>query len=291
MGGRTSQCAVALGDIVTSSGEEFFSVYWQSMNIVLFHPDEIDSPLPLADPRAQHLRKVLRKEPGDSFVAGIVNGPAGEAEIIALDGEGLRLQFTATSDGMPLHPVGLVIGFPRPIQLKRLLRDVASLGVREVHLCGTELGEKSYLKSTLSQESELAAMLQDGSIQARSTHVPAVFVHRDVAACLDALGRDGTIREATSIPVVGNSSIKVALDNVAPACSLNSFLSGCGGGSELRSRGVVAAIGSERGWTAAERDLFRGAGFTLCGMGQRVLRTETAATTATAIILSHMEIL
>lgn len=255
------------------------------MNIVLFHPHEIDSPLPLADPRVQHLQKVLRKGPGDSFVAGMVNGPAGEARILSLSAEeGLRLQFTATSDGMPLHPVGLVIGFPRPIQLKRLLRDVASLGVQAVHLCGTELGEKSYLKSTLSQESELAAMLQDGSIQARSTHVPAVFVHRDVAACLDALGEDGAMGEA-------DTSIRVALDNVAPTCSLNSFLSGCGGGLELRGRGVVAAIGSERGWTAAERDLFRGAGFTLCSMGQRVLRTETAATTATAIILSHMEIL
>ena len=54
---------------------------------------------------------------------------------------------------------------------------------------------------------------------------------------------------------------------------------------------MVAAIGSERGWTAAERRLFCEAGFTLCSMGQRVLRTETAATTATAIILSQMEIL
>lgn len=256
------------------------------MNIVLFHPDEIDSPLPLADHRVQHLLQVLRKGPGDSFVAGIVNGAAGEAQILSLSAaEGLRFRFTATSDGMPLHPVGLIIGFPRPIQLKRLLRDVASLGVGQVHLCGTELGEKSYLKSTLSQESELAAMLQDGSIQARSTHVPAVFVHRDVAACLEAVAATDSIKVATT------HEIKVVLDNVAPSCSLNVFLSGCGGGAELRGRGVVAAIGSERGWTAAERELFRDAGFTLCGMGQRVLRTETAATTATAIILSNMEVL
>ncbi len=265
------------------------------MNIVLFQPDELDSPLPLADHRARHLQKVLRKGPGDSFVAGIVDGPAGEAEIIALDEAGLHFRFSATSDGLPLHPVRLVIGFPRPIQLKRLLRDVASLGVREVHLCGTELGEKSYLKSTLSQPEELAAMLTDGSIQAKSTHVPQVFVHRDVAACLEAVDATG-IRAAgnTSIKVAGNNSIKVALDNVEPDCSLNALLrreAADGGGEAVRRRGAVAAIGSERGWTAAERNLFRAAGFTLCGMGQRVLRTETAATTATAIILSQMEIL
>lgn len=262
------------------------------VNIVLFEEGELASPLPLCDHRVKHIQKILKKGVGDSFDAGIVNGVAGTAEIRSVSPQGMEFRFEASGDGKPLHPVTMIIGFPRPIQLKRLLRDIASLGVSQVHLCGTELGEKSYLKSTLSQESELAAMLQDGSIQARSTHVPAVFVHRDVAACLDALGEDGAMGAAdTSVTVAGNSSITVALDNVAPTCSLNSFLSGCGGGLELRGRGVVAAIGSERGWTAAERQLFCEAGFTLCSMGQRVLRTETAATTATAIILSHMEIL
>ena len=265
------------------------------MNIVLFEAGELASPLPLCDHRVKHLQKILRKGVGDSFDAGIVNGAAGRAEIIVLDGEGLRLQFTATSDGKPLHPVSLIIGFPRPIQLKRLLRDIASLGVSQVHLCGTELGEKSYLKSTLSRPEELTAMLKDGSIQAKSTHVPQVFVHQDVVSCLEAVAAAGIcVAGNTSIKVAGNTSIKVALDNVEPDCSLNDLLwleAADGGGQAIQSRGVVAAIGSERGWTARERDLFRQSGFTLCGMGERILRTETAATTAVAIILSHMEIL
>lgn len=141
-------------------------------------------------------------------------------------------------------------------------------------------------------------MLKDGSIQAKSTHVPQVFVHRDVAACLEAAATTNSVKVAdnSSVKVAGNSSIKVALDNVEPAVSLNKFLTQQEAelkraGASLQEVGVVAAIGSERGWTAAERRLFCEAGFTLCGMGQRVLRTETAATTATAIILSQMEIL
>ena len=275
------------------------------MNIVLFEAGELAAPLPLCDHRVKHLQKILRKGVGDSFDAGIVNGAAGRAEIIVLDGEGLRLQFTATSDGKPLHPVSLIIGFPRPIQLKRLLRDIASLGVSQVHLCGTELGEKSYLKSTLSRPEELTAMLKDGSIQAKSTHVPQVFVHQDVVSCLEAVAAAGicvagntNIRVAgnSSVKVAGNTSIKVALDNVEPDVSLNKFLTQQEAelkrtSASLQEVGVVAAIGSERGWTARERDLFRQSGFTLCGMGERILRTETAATTAVAIILSHMEIL
>ena len=247
------------------------------MNIVLFEEVELVSPLPLCDPRVKHIQKILHKGVGDSFDAGIVNGAAGTAEILSVSPQGMEFRFVANGDGKPLHPVTMIIGFPRPIQLKRLLRDIASLGVSQVHLCGTELGEKSYLKATLSQPEELHAMLKDGSIQAKSTHVPQVFVHQNVASCLDF--------------VDGNDSIRVALDNIEPTASLQGFLSSKFSADEAKTAGVVAAIGSERGWTANERNLFRERGFTLCGMGERVLRTETATTTAVAIILSNMEIL
>lgn len=255
------------------------------VNIVLFEEGELASPLPLCDHRVKHIQKILKKGVGDSFDAGIVNGAAGTAEIRSVSPQGMEFRFEASGDGKPLHPVTMIIGFPRPIQLKRLLRDIASLGVSQVHLCGTELGEKSYLKATLSQPEELTAMLKDGSIQAKSTHVPQVFVHQDVASCLDFVAGN------TCIHVAGNPRIYVALDNIEPTASLQGFLSSKFSADEVKRAGVVAAIGSERGWTDNERQLFRKKGFTLCSMGERVLRTETAATTAVAIILSNMEIL
>ena len=136
-------------------------------------------------------------------------------------------------------------------------------------------------------------MLKDGSIQAKSTHVPQVFVHQDVASCLDFVAGNTCIHVAgnDSIRVAGNPRIHVALDNIEPTASLQGFLSSKFSADEVKRAGVVAAIGSERGWTDNERQLFRKKGFTLCSMGERVLRTETAATTAVAIILSNMEIL
>lgn len=255
------------------------------VNIVLFEEGELASPLPLCDHRVKHIQKILKKGVGDSFDAGIVNGAAGTAEIRSVSPQGMEFCFEASGGGKPLHPVTMIIGFPRPIQLKRLLRDIASLGVSQVHLCGTELGEKSYLKATLSQPEELTAMLKDGSIQAKSTHVPQVFVHQDVASCLDFVAGNPRIH------VAGNTCIYVALDNIEPTASLQGFLSSKFSADEVKRAGVVAAIGSERGWTDNERQLFQEKGFTLCSMGERVLRTETAATTAVAIILSNMEIL
>ena len=123
------------------------------MNICLFSEDEIGKELKLKDERAQHLIKILHKKEGDTFYAGIIGGRAGTAQIEKISSEGtISFSLTAQSDGKPLNPLKMIIGFPRPIQLKRLLRDVAALGVCEVHLTGTDLGEKSYMQSTLVEK-------------------------------------------------------------------------------------------------------------------------------------------
>jgi RsmE family RNA methyltransferase len=44
------------------------------------------------------------------------------------------------------------------------------------------------------------------------------------------------------------------------------------------------AIGPERGWSTQERDFLRANGFSLCHMGQRVLRVETAVVAAVGAI-------
>jgi RsmE family RNA methyltransferase len=51
---------------------------------------------------------------------------------------------------------------------------------------------------------------------------------------------------------------------------------------------VLCAIGAERGWTDRERELLTESGFTLCSMGTRVFRTETACTVAASLILGAM---
>ena len=114
------------------------------MNICLFAKEEIDSnslgSLSLKDERAKHILKILHKGVGDDFSAGIIGGMAGKAVISDISDSAISFEFKALSDGKELYPLDLIIGFPRPIQLKRLFRDVASLGVRSVHLTGTELG-------------------------------------------------------------------------------------------------------------------------------------------------------
>ena len=129
------------------------------MNICLFSQDEISQPLPLRDERAQHILKVLHKDVGDTFTAGIIGGQSGVAKITGRGEEGISFEFAAGGDGKPLTNLEMIIGFPRPIQLKRLLRDIAALGVCRVHLTGTDLGEKSYMQSNLVEHGAAYKML------------------------------------------------------------------------------------------------------------------------------------
>jgi RsmE family RNA methyltransferase len=53
-------------------------------------------------------------------------------------------------------------------------------------------------------------------------------------------------------------------------------------------RPVVLAVGSERGWSDRERDLFESAGFLRLSLGNRALRTETACVAATVLALEKI---
>lgn len=270
------------------------------MNICLFRPEEIGKPLDLKDERALHLLKILHKKEGDTFAAGIIGGKAGRATITCVDvheeksADGrksfkkgsISFDFVGESDGKPLFPLKMIVGFPRPIQLKRLLRDMAGLGVSEIHLTATDLGEKSYLKSDLATSDAGYEMLLEGCEQAASTHIPRLFMHESLDECLNSL--ENGLGGKTDSCVEGLcQEVKAALDNVAPAESLVSFMARyCGEKSGAFS--ALAAIGSERGWTERERQLLKAKGYALLSMGTRVLRTETAATVAASLILGAM---
>ena len=257
------------------------------MNICLFEQSELSKPLSFDDVRGNHIIKILHKKQGQSFTAGIIDGQSGTALITKIDDAARQIffEFKPTGDGKPLNPLKMIIGFPRPIQLRRLLRDLAALGVSEVHLTGTELGEKSYMASDLAQPQAAWELLREGTVQAGSTHVPKVFVHKSLKDCLGSLSFD-KLRNRRA-----EGQTLICLDNVNPACSLkDSVLPELVEGVEGLCN-IVAAIGSERGWTDKERALLEEAGFIRCGMGQRIMRTETAATVAGAIILNAMGVL
>lgn len=247
-----------------------------SMNIILFNENEISQRLSLKDPRGEHIKKVLHKSSGETFEAGVINVSEGVCRILEISDKDISFIYESKRKVSPCYKIKLIVGFPRPIQLRRLLRDVVSLGVAEIHLTGTELGEKSYLKSNLLEKGATNAAMIDGASQAKSAALPELFMHKTLNECLDFLFADKYSKEVREL---------VLLDNVKPVLRLSDAV-------QLRAfenKTVIAAVGSERGWTDKERNAFEQRGFKFYSLGNRILRTETASIAAVSLILAAMK--
>jgi 16S rRNA U1498 N3-methylase RsmE len=277
------------------------------VNLILFEPDELGRPLARRDERTIHLLKTLHKQAGDSFEAGILGGKRGSGVIekVNLDGS-MLVSLDLREDPPPRLPIRVAVGFPRPIQIRRLLRDLSNIGVEAIDLAGTELGEKSYRDTRLLDDGGARAALIEGAIQSRDTTIPALSVF----ACLedwlrdrpwegeaisrqepfsqaDSIRRPAVLRRSYSaapfdaahsiVPPWRKTPLLIAADNVRPEGAMSRITPD--------KRPVVLAIGPERGWSDRERDLLEGAGFLRLSLGSRALRTETACIAAAIIAL------
>lgn len=238
------------------------------MNLILFSPDEIRQPLAINDPRAIHLLRTLRRKPGDTFDAGIINGERLKGTLLEVGSHALSLEFKTVEIPPPLHPIILLIGLPRPQTARKILQEATSLGVREIHFSTTEKGEPSYRSSKLWSTGEYHRHLISGAEQAFTTRIPEVQHHEKLADAVTQLieNRPG-----------------IALDNYEATGFLRDF--------QPPANGCFLAIGSERGWSAAERDVFRQHEIPLLQLGTNVLRTETACLAALALLLAKLQLL
>jgi 16S rRNA (uracil1498-N3)-methyltransferase len=243
------------------------------LNLILFHAEEVGKPLPAGDERAQHLLAVLRCGAGDTFDAGIIDGPVGKGRILAVaadeivwafEGATGKSKFYAGAD--PLDPIELVVGLPRPQTARKILFDAAALGVRALRFVATEKGDAGYARSTLWSSGDWRRHLLGGLAQAFATRQPEVSFGESLAEAIEELPDAATL---------------IALDNYEAAVAL--------GPAFPIVYPAAIFIGGERGWSAAERDLLRSRGATLCHLGRRVLRTETACVAALALVRSRLK--
>lgn len=238
------------------------------MNLVLFTRDELDRPIPAADPRARHLREVLKRGIGEEFDLGVIDGPRGKGRIAALPADG-SVQFSTTlgEEPPPLPPLQLLLGLPRPQTARKILQECTALGVGSIHFVATGRADPNYARSTLWSSGEWREHLVEGAQQAFCTRLPAVSSGRPLARAIAELP-PGTLR--------------LALDNYEAAADLADLA------LPPSLPAAVLALGPERGWDQSDRAILRAAGFTLVHLGPRVLRLETACVAAVAILKARL---
>lgn len=233
------------------------------MNILLIEKGE-ESFLS-SDRRYSHIKSVLRLSVGDRFKIGEINGRRGWAEILSLDDE--RMTFTSSFESIidKSYPLDLIVAQVRPISMKRILRDSASIGIRRLILPISELGERSYSQSHLYKEEGYRNLILDGAMQAGKTNLTEVHFPKSLEEAIEM-----------------SEGERILLDKEG-AISLSK--------ADLSGKSVTLSIGPERGWTAREQEAFIKSGFKRMSLGERILRTETAVVFSSSLALSRMGLL
>ena len=238
------------------------------MNLVLLNPDELIHGIPPDDVRIRHVREVLGFVQGQPFDAAVVDGPIGKARLLPADGLGtVPIKFDESAPCPRPEPGWLVCGLCRPQTMRRVIRDCATLGVGHMRFVQTDRGEPSYARASLWTDGEVGKLLREAAQQAFNPRLPTLDLRPSLASALSDLPADP-------------SSCRIALDNYEADGRLCSGLEEC--------LHPILAVGSERGWSDAERRLLRSSGFLMRSLGPRVLRTETAAVAGWSLLAAEV---
>lgn len=233
------------------------------MNRILFETSEIkDGVATVSDVRAEHILKVLHGEVGQILKTGEVNGKIGTSEITAIDEGRVTVRVTHTEES--LKPwVDLILAPPRPRAMKRLLPQLATMGVGRIFLVGAKKVEKDFWGATLLKEENYRPLLIDGLMQAGTSILPTLETRRNfrkfVNEELDALWPNAT---------------RLVAHPYAETCSVQR--AACIEARSTKHEAQLLAIGPEGGWTEEEVELLESKGFSRYSLGERILRTDTA---------------
>ena len=238
------------------------------MNRILFESDEIrDGVATFGGDRAEHVMNVLHGKVGQVLKTGEINGRIGTGEIIECsnarvfesgnDGPVIKLRCRHQEES--LRPwVDLILAPPRPRVMKRLLPQLAALGVGRIFLVGAKKVEKDFWGATLLKSENYRPLLIDGLMQAGTSILPTLETRRNfgkfVKEELDGLWPSA--RRIVAHPYDGARTFERP-DNPSV-------------------RTILLAVGPEGGWTDDEVALLEERGFSRYSLGPRILRTDTA---------------
>jgi 16S rRNA (uracil1498-N3)-methyltransferase len=214
---------------------------------------------------ARHLARVLRAEPGQQYE--VSDGASVYlAEIAAVEKERVIFRVVEALDTPPA-PVRLTL-YAALVKFDRfewLVEKAAELGVAAIVPVNAARSEKGLLEAARKRVERWRRIAHESSQQARRLGPPEIGEPQPLATAIAA-----------------GTSLRYFLDEKPGATSLAAAIPPHG--ERRRSDAVALATGPEGGWTDAERAAATAAGWTPVSLGPLILRAETAAIAAAAIV-------
>jgi len=222
--------------------------------------------------QAEHMARVLRAQPGmeADVVAG---GRVFHAEVAAVRTSEVRFNLISEVQAEPALPVTLVLAVYKFDRLEWALEKATELGVVAVAPVIARRTEKHLAQAAEKRIERWRRIVHEASKQSRRSDVP--LIHE--IASLPAHVRSAS--DATRVVLAEQertTTLRNAIEEAVAAA-----------GQEMPA--LEIAIGPEGGWAAEEEALFDASGWRATSLGPRILRAETAAIAALAVVASFLE--
>lgn len=231
----------------------------------------------LTGEQASHLIRVLRAQAGMEF--DIVAGDRVWHGVIAgISGDQVRFNLVAEVEADPALPVTLVLSVFKFDRMEWTIEKATELGVERIVPVIARRTEKHLGQAAAGRVERWKRIAREAAQQSRRSDVPVI---EDPLPLKTAARREG---EAVKLLLAEQERTTTLRKGLAASLSLEESATG---GDELLP--VRLAVGPEGGWTAEEEALFDSEGWKPVSLGPRILRAETAAITALAVVAAMLE--
>ena len=214
--------------------------------------------------QARHLSRVLRAEPGQQYeISDSRSAYLAEIAEARVDRVVFRILEAVDSPEIPVH-ITLLAGLIKFDRFEWMIEKTTELGVERILPVETARSEKGLFKASLKRVERWVRIAREASQQARRLRAPEI---------LPAAGFEPALAEPADCRYILEEASAPPLLQQLPAA---------------RHRGVRVAmfVGPEGGWTDTERRLAATAGWRPVSLGPQVVRAETAAAAAVAVVIS-----
>ena len=226
--------------------------------------------------QAEHLARVLRAQPGmeaDVVAGGRVFHSTVASVTVESGRSEVRFHLGTELEADPALPVTLVLAVYKFDRMEWAIEKATELGVGAIAPVIAQRSEKHLAQAAMKRAERWRRIAHEAAQQARRSDVPVIH---------DPVPLSDRVRAASS------GVVRIVLAEQETSTTLHRALEDALEAAEKKQPFEIA-VGPEGGWAPAEESLFNASGWRPASLGPRIVRAETAAIAALAVVASLLE--
>ena len=226
----------------------------------------------LTGQQAEHMARVLRAQPGmEAHV--VAGGHLFHAEVAAVTPDEVRFNLLAELEADPALPVTLIVSIFKFDHMEWGIEKATELGVAAIAPVIARRTERHLAQAAAKRVERWRRIAHEAAQQSRRSDVPLIHDPAPLA---------NRVRTASD-------AVRIVLAEQERSTTLRALVEEAVKESANQTPALELAFGPEGGWAPEEEALFDANGWRPASLGPRILRAETAAIAALAVVTSFLE--